>query len=387
MSMVSDDSCMDDQPRPPLSAQSMDCTRRYVTTVLATSALTGYLLPATLFQLARPFGATKTLQDLAESQRKNPGQIVLPFDLRYNAAFKLARLEQERPEVIWISSSRAGSFRAAHFVPYSFYNLSFTAWTTDQMVDLFERATRFAPPRVAILSLDHFLFAERWEEWFALPRKMRYDLALTYVRSSLLDFARTAARNPAPFRNYASSPTAFVGTQSILHGEGFRSDGSYLYSPAHIADARSRYLNAETLAGSLPRAPGVSSRLKQPIARLAEIAKSRKVKLIGVQLPFIRAGVDLLDREQDGPQRFGAWREFASKQTRDWMQEMGIRFFDLARLTMEHETASFVDAYHLAEAGAARTMLHLLNDPDFRAEFPRIDPSEIRRSLASSPQT
>ncbi|MGJ4906722.1 hydrolase [Bradyrhizobium sp. HKCCYLRH2060] len=378
---------MDDHPRPPPSAQSIDCTRRYVTTVLATSALAGYLLPTALFQLARPFGATRTLHELAESQRKNPEQIVLPFDLRYNAAFKLARLEHERPEVIWISSSRAGAFRAAHFAPYSFYNLSFTAWTTDQMVELFERATRQAPPRVAILSLDHFLFAERWEEWFALPRKMHYDFALAYVRSSVLDFARTAARNPTPFRNYSSAPTAFVGTQSIVHEEGFRSDGSYVYSPAHIADARSRYLNAETLAGSLPRAPGVSPRLEQPIARLAKIAKSREVKLIGVQLPFIRAGVDLLDREQSGPQGFGAWREFASKETRDWLQEIGIRFFDLARLTLEHETVSFVDAYHLAETGAARTMLHLLDDPDFRAEFPRIDPVEIRRSLASSTQT
>ncbi|WP_315782709.1 hydrolase [Bradyrhizobium sp. SZCCHNPS1003] len=379
--MGSNGSRLDDQPQP--SARPIGRTRRYVTTVLATSAFAGYLLPIALFQLARPFGASKGLQDLAESQRDNPEQVVLPFDLRYNAAFKLTRLEQERPEVIWISSSRAGTFRAAHFAPYRFYNLSFTAWTTDQMVGLFERATRHTPPRIAILSLDHFLFAERWEEWFALPRKMHYDLAPTYLRSSLLDFARTAARHPAPFRNYVNAPTAFVGTQSIFREEGFRSDGSYLYSPGHIADARSRYMNAETLAESLPRGAGVSSWLKQPIARLAEIARSRKVKLIGVQLPFIRAGVDLLDREQGGPMGFGAWREFAAGQTRDWLYEIGIRFFDLARLPMEDETASFVDAYHLAESGSARTMLHLLNDPDFRAEFPRIDPANIRRSLAS----
>jgi hypothetical protein len=374
---------MIDQPQAP-NSPPIDLTRRYVTTVLAASTLAGYLPPVGLLHAARPFGASARLEDLAEAQRENEEQIVLPFDLRYNAAFKLARIEQEHPEIIWISSSRAGTFRASLFAPYPFYNLSFTAWTTGQMTDLFERATQRERPRIAILSLDHFLFADRWEEWFAIPRKMHYDHPLTYVRSSLLDFARTATRHPAPFRNYLNAPTPFLGTQSIYHQEGFRFDGSYLYSPGHLADARSRYMNAETLAGALPRASGLSSWLMQPIARLAEIARARGVKLMAIQLPFIRAGIDLLDREQDGAHGFGAWRDFAARETREWLRGLGIPLFDLARLPMEDEMASFVDAYHLAEAGAAKVVLHLLNDPDFRVEFPKIDPSQIQRHLARS---
>ncbi len=350
--------------------------------VLATAALAGYLLPVGLFRLARPFGAAARLEDLADSQRDNPDQIVLPFDLRYNAAFKLARLEQENPEIVWISSSRAGAFRASLFAPYRFYNLSFTAWTTSQLADLFDRATQRLRPRVAILSLDHFLFADRWEEWFATTRRMHYDHSLTYLRGSLLDFARTATRHPEAFRDYLRTPSTFVGPQSIVHQEGFRSDGSYVYSAGHVSDARSRFMNAETLAQTLPRAPGLSSRLKQPIARIAEMARSRGIALIGVQLPFIRAGVQLLDREQHGPLGFGAWREFASNETRSWLHDLGIPLFDLGRLAMTDESSSFVDAYHLAEAGAARVMLHLLNAPDFRAEFPRIDPARIELDLA-----
>ena len=372
---------MKDQPQPHHSPPP-NPTRRYVTTVLAASALAGYLSPVGLFHAARPFGAAMRLQDLAESQRDNPEQIVLPFDLRYNAAFKLARLEQERPEVIWISTSRAGTFRAALFAPYRFYNLSFTAWTTSQMADLFERATQRLRPRVAILSLDHFLFANRWEEWFAIARKMHYDQSLTYMQSSLLDFARTATRHPATFRDYLNAPSAFIGTQSIFREEGFRSDGSYLYSPGHVADARLRYMNAETLAETLPRAAGISPWLKRPIERLAEIARSRGVKLVGVQLPFIRAGVDLLDRDQNGPHGFGAWREFAADETREWLRKLEISFFDLARMPMADESTSFVDAYHLADAGATRVMLHLLNNPDFRAEFENVDSSRIEPDLA-----
>jgi hypothetical protein len=372
---------MKDQ-RQPAQSPPANLTRRYVTTVLAASALAGYLPPAGLFHAARPFGASMRLQDLADSQRDNPEQIVLPFDLRYNAAFKLARLEQERPEVIWISTSRAGTFRAALFAPYRFYNLSFTAWTTGQTLDLFDRATQRQRPRIAILSLDHFLFADRWEEWFALTRKMHYDHPITYLRSSLLDFARTATRHPAAFKDYVSTPSVFVGTQSIVQQEGFRNDGSYLYSPGHVADARSRFMNAATLADTLPRATGLSSSLKQPVGRLAELARSRGIKLIGVQLPFIRAGIDLLDREQYGSHGFGAWREFATAQTRDWLRQIGIPLFDLARLPMTNEKSSFVDAYHLADAGAAEVMLHLLRDPDFRAEFPNIDLSRIERDLS-----
>ncbi|CCD83606.1 conserved exported protein of unknown function [Bradyrhizobium sp. ORS 285] len=359
------------------SSRPTNLTRRYVTTVLATSALAGYLLPVGLFQLARPFGAAARLEDLAGSQRDNPDQIVLPFDLRYNAAYKLARLEQEHPEIVWLSSSRAGTFRASLFAPYRFYNLSFTAWTTSQLADLFDRATQRLRPRVAILSLDHFLFADRWEEWFATTRRMHYDHSFKYLSASLLDFARTATRHPDTFRDYLRAPSAFVGTQSIAHQEGFRSDGSYVYSAGHVSDARSRFMNAETLAQTLPRAPGLSSRLKQPIARLAELARSRGITLFGVQLPFIRAGVELLDREQDGPVGFGAWREFASDETRSWLRGLGIPLFDLARLPMADESSSFVDAYHLAEAGAARVMLHLLSAPDFRAQFPSIDPAGI----------
>ncbi len=373
-----------DERQPPALAQTPDVSRRYAMRVLATSALVGYLPPIGLFQAGRPFGASATLDELAVWQRDDPEQIVLPFDLRYNAAFKLARIEQEKPEIIWISSSRAGTFRAALFAPYRFYNLSFTAWTTGQMAELFERATKRHRPRIAILSLDHFLFADRWEEWFAITRKMHYDGPLTYMRASLLDFARTATRHSAVFRDYLSAPTHFVGTQSIFHQEGFRDDGSYVYSTGHLADARSRFLNAQTLAETLPRASGLSSRLMQPIVRIAEIARARDVKLIGVQLPFIRAGVDMLDREQDGLFGFGTWREFATEATRTWLHATGIPMFDLGRLPMEDETISFVDAYHPSEGGAARVMLQLLKSPDFRNQFPRTDPVRIELGMPAT---
>src|SRR4051794_39421662 len=115
---------------------------RYLAIVLTTAFVLGYIFPVGLFYAVRPFGATSTLSQLAERQAQTPDLIFLPFDLRYNGEFKLDRVADIRPDVLCISTSRAGTLQAASFKPYRFYNMSYTAWTTEQLADAFERATR-----------------------------------------------------------------------------------------------------------------------------------------------------------------------------------------------------------------------------------------------------
>jgi len=47
-----------------------------------------------------------------------------------------------KPEIVYISSSRAGEFREQMFRPYSFHNLLFTAWTVDQVTTILDRVSR-----------------------------------------------------------------------------------------------------------------------------------------------------------------------------------------------------------------------------------------------------
>src|SRR5215475_11326215 len=138
----------------------MSRTRRYLTIVLITAFFAGYVPLIGLFYAAQPFAASATIFQLAALQANNPNLIVLPFDLRYNGAFKLDRIEKERPDVLCISTSRAGTLNASMFKPYSFYNASFTAWTTEQLADIFDRATSSTAPRVVIISIDYFLFTD-----------------------------------------------------------------------------------------------------------------------------------------------------------------------------------------------------------------------------------
>jgi hypothetical protein len=352
----------------------MKTAPRYLAIVLITAFVIGYIFPVGLFYAARPFGAAATLAQLADRQAKTPDLVFLPFDLRYNGAFKLDRIATVHPDILCISTSRAGTLTAEMFKPYNFYNMSFTAWTTEQLADMFERATRHAPPRVVILSIDYFLFTDDWDRSYTGARTMIYDRPWTYLRSSISDFVRTAMKHRDVFENYLKAPTRFIGTQAILSEEGYRSDGSYVYSPGHINDARLHYQTATSLVNSMPGAPSMSARQKAPLVRIAELAKQRGIKLIGIQLPFIRSGVDYLDQDESYWHYSGVWREFESDQTRDWLKGLGIAFFDLGRSPIGNDSENFVDAYHTTELGAHRVVQQLLTFPEFRAILPDIEP-------------
>ncbi len=125
----------------------------------------------------------------------------------------------------------------------------------------------------------------------------------------------------------------------------------------------------------------MSERQKEPLVRMARLAQQRGIKLIGIQLPYIRAGVDYLDHNEGYRHYSGVWREFESAQTREWLKSLGITFFDLARSTVDDDKLNFVDAYHTSELGSLRVMQQLLASADFRAILPDIDPAAITQQI------
>jgi hypothetical protein len=369
-----------DQDVPASSDAAALPIRRYIAVLAILFVALSVPLAAVILRLARPFDAIATPAQLADIQARRPDTIILPVDLRYNAAFKLARAAQVQPEIVCFGSSRAGGFHAAMFAPRRFYNLSFTAWTTGQLLDIFERTTRQAHPRVAILELDYFLFADHWQQWFATSRTMIHDRPFRYAMASLGSFLRAAASNRTTFETYYRAPTAFIGPQSIQSQEGFRSDGSYAFSQGHVADAQQHYRTADFFLGTVPPDDAISPRLQTPIVRLAELARERGIRLIAVQLPLIRAGVDLLDHDDSYRPRAGAWRDFESESTRSWLADLGIPLFDLARSPIDDDPDNFIDAIHLSENGMDKAMRELWATPGFRAA---IDPGASDSAVPS----
>jgi hypothetical protein len=352
--------------------------RRYIIIVALLFLAVGAPLAEFVVGLARPFDALATPAQLAAIQAQRPETVILPVDLRFNAAFKLPRIVEVQPEIICFGSSRAGGFRADMFAPHRFYNMSYTGWTADQVLDIFDRTTRETHPRVVILELDYFLFANHWQQWFAIPRTMIHGRPFRYAMESLGSYLRAAIRNRAPFDAYRAAPTRFVGPESIRNEEGFRSDGSYENSKAHIVFAQRQFLNAEHFVGTVPPDYGISPGLQAPIEQIAVLARQRGIKLVAVQLPLLGSGVDVLDHDQSYGPRAGAWRDFESPGTRAWLAGLGIPLFDLARSPIDDDPDNFIDSVHLTDRGMEKAMAELRADPAFPAA---IDPDAPRAPI------
>jgi hypothetical protein len=340
------------------------------------------LFAASVEFIGARIGATITLDQLAKIQSVEHDKIVMPFDLRYWAALKLPRVAIDKPDIIYISSSRAGAARAQMFAPYSFYNMSFTAWTLDQVIDIFDRATRENAAQIAIVELDYFMFTDTWEG-ANLKNSMIFDRPMQYLLTSTVDMLRSAARHPSLLSYLRAPARPFIGTQAILVNEGFRFDGSYVYSVGHTKDSTEHRINAETLVQAIPGGVAISTKQMGLLRKLAALAQQRHVTLVGIQLPFFKEGVDYLDTNQFYHLYSGVWREFESASARETFQEMGIHFFDLAHDSLNSEKENFFDAYHPSNLGMLRSMQSLLRFTEFRNLFPAIEPKRIDKQIAN----
>ena len=332
----------------------------YVLITLTTVAL----LAATFALLVSRFGSGISPSDMADMHARNPDMVALPFDLRYYSAYKLRRAEWIAPELVVLGSSRGGSFQAKQFAPHAFYNMSFTAWTFEQLTDEFERLLQVVHPRIVILPLDFFMFSDQWES-SSNDRAMIYDQP-RYLKTSIANLLRTLYVNPNLLSQAIHS--SFLGIQAMSSKEGFRADGSYLYSTEYINYSAERRLNGEFFISSFPGGATMSEDGKAQLKRFASLARERNVTLVAIQLPILTAAVDILDHSESYHPYAGVWRAFGSPANRAWLEGLGIHFFDLSHSDMDQDPSYFIDAAHLSEKGMAELITRLHQD----AEFSRI---------------
>jgi hypothetical protein len=220
------------------------------------------------------------------------------------------------------------------------------------------------------------MFTDAWVVANA-DRSMIFDRPLQYIRSSAVDLIRTVLRQPAMLLKYGQLPDAkrdLVGTPAVLNQEGFRYDGSYRFSLVRLAQSRKTNLTANFLVQAMPGSPSISQKQMASLQRLSDIARERGISLVGIQLPYIKEGIEYLDTNESYHSYSGVWREFESAETRDRFAKMGIKFFDLARTVAGDDKSNFIDAFHPSEIGMLEVMRELLKHPDFRGEFPKINP-------------
>jgi hypothetical protein len=181
------------------------------------------------------------------------------------------------------------------------------------------------------------------------------------------------------------------GPAAIARQQGFRSDGSLLSDPETRAEAPvNNHLLARIFAavqdGDGAR-PGAAQ--MQALREIGELGRQRNLTLVGIQLPIIKAAVDVLDSDKDWNEYRavdrGTWRLLRSAEMRRNLQAMGINFFDLTGDPVAGESRAFIDPAHPSEYGIGMAFLHALNsDHELRQLFPRLDVMALQTALTKA---
>jgi len=365
-----------------------------VSAFFAALAVTAALLIGCLEFVAAISGAVWTPRMLAQKQIDDPSVLVLPNDLRYFAALKLAHIAVIQPEVVFIGSSRCNELRSVMFRPYDFYNACLSAWTLPQFVKMFDMVTRVSHPRVVMFSMDYFAFSDVYAGVEA-KRDAEFSEGFGFHIANLATLLSALTDPAAPTRWHLSryltgepyrEPTdgmVLLGISADRAVAGFRYDGSFLYqrplidsAPEHNADVHYGLLSA------IPGAAHVSATQMAHLRELSELAKARNVKLVGVQLPILGTVVDFMEHDKDYWDYAGVWREFAGEKVQNEIRSYGISFFDLSRSSVTQDSRNFIDPAHPNESGMLGAFVELLDNPEFASIFPKINPETLRAEHA-----
>jgi hypothetical protein len=331
---------------------------------------------------------------LATAQAADHDLVVMPSDLPYWGEFKLAQIARQQPDIITLGTSRCGEFRAEMFKPYKFYNACFTAWSFDQQADMLKRILAVSKPKVVILDLDYFMFTNSYADGY-LDRSQIFGHT-PWIGDALSRTAKGFLKRPQ--RMFSAAPEFLfnrahagsdnlpvLGIEAILNGDGYRWDGSYVYSKGQLAQAPIN--NADITYGlinAVPGAPQMAQRQIDALARVAKIARDAGVTLIGLQLPFLGTAVEYIDNYPPYHEYAGNWRQFQTKATHKLFSDLGIMFFDLARDPINKDQRYFIDAMHPGEAGTAEALLRIVANRDCRSILPRLDIKELQNTYADA---
>jgi hypothetical protein len=341
--------------------------------VLAFSSLEGF---------AWRLGETVPLSRLASDQHGAPRMIWMGGEGRNFPLFKIRRAVIERPDVVVLGHSRAGEFRSAMFKPYSFYSLSLTAWTFDQYADILRTLLNEAVhPRVIIFNLDFFMFNARYDALWTDKLMAPQMSPLREHIEALVRSIRILKSQPTVYRKIwrrvsAVDGSDLRGASAIIQDGGFRLDGSINYGAELRAGAGKNNMEDDATLGAMPLlfADHMDGEAKKRFERFIQLCKDNGIAPIGIQMPALRKLMVRVESES----RYGIYREFQSHETREWLNSLGVIFFDFLNMPKWTEQYRyFIDVVHSTELVNLAVIGKMARDEKFQRVLPRINPNNL----------
>jgi len=342
-----------------------------------------FLLPLTVIAIlgtgiALLCGELLPVRVVAWLQTRGKPFVFLPQLSDHTYRLKLEAVLRRRPEVLALGSSRANQWRSAMFRPTGFYNAANAVFAVRDFHRMLEEFGNFTP-RVIIFSVDYFTFVPAFE--WVYRHQSRSDLGgwtspeqIQIVQGVFAELAR----NPrVPWASHNGVPA--LGLAAIRTGVGFRLDGSYHYGPRDPVDGESTVAAIE--AGTqwpLRPATWLDDAPLRDFERFTDLARRKGIALVGVTMPFVPEVRAAMERSP----LYGAWRQFESPETREWIRKQGVIYFDFGKLeSFGGRPNEFADPFHPSEPAYIRMLLSMLADDKFRALFPNLDARELEERL------
>jgi len=365
--------------------QKLDEIRRYLLTLVCAAVCVSSVFGVTFYWFMEYSDIAPIPRVMAARQASDASVVAWDGSANFWGDLKLHRIWDEKPEVIMVGSSRGGQLRSRMFRPYSFHNASFTAWNLDQTTDFIARVTSKFKPRVVIVALDYFMFTDVYADGVLRQRQMYYGRDLKFEAIVWRNLITRLYQSPVFGRELTGRPSDkkhFIGLDAIRLSAGYRWDGSFQYPVRGDINQRKIPYNHLAFTSAFPGAPTAEKRQLAALERLAALAKLEGFILVGIQLPILKPAIDFLDYDKGFWYYSGVWRDFKSDTMKSRFRELGIHYFDLTGSPLTADTANFYDSYHANEMGMLRSIIDLIEDPEFRVIFPKLDVEGLRSDLS-----
>ena len=304
------------------------------------------------------------------------------FDIHYR--FKLARVEQEKPDLLVIGQSRMGSLRSQMFQPYSFYNLFRPSWPITVYTEMLNRIPKDYSPKVIIFSLDFFMFNSKYGDYYYSTSSPNADkqpvlhdhinmirkVFIAICRDPLLIFS-------SPAHSIRGVPT--IGLLPNFIGTGYRSDGSGS-AKVHGPEIQSDLLKTVKWNGD-PSFYYCDAMQPGEMAHLEEFAKAahdRGIALIAIQMPIY--GPVLHGIETNG--HYGILDDYRKHLADGYFDKLGIVALDYSDFPpYSNERRYFSDTVHSNEVVAGAVVLKMASDPRVKALLPNLDVGDLQKRV------
>jgi hypothetical protein len=311
----------------------------------------------------------------------------------YGAAFsdRAYRLKVEaarriRPDVLALGPSRMNQWRSAMFAPLRFYNAGNCVYVQRDFRRVLEDLGD-PLPRIVLFSIDYYTFDPAWDTWFEYVSREDVPKWGTAGHSAILRrLGEAVSKEPRLLLARAREPIygqSAIGLRAIQLGNGFRIDGSFQYGTALTQSEPPD--TVESVLGRIRRSepPFMASAVldderRDELKRFVELAHSRRIKLVGITMPYAPEVVQALNRSAS----HGAWKQFQDPQFATWLEQLGVVYFNFTNLeTFGGRAEEFVDPFHPSEAAYVRMLLTMLGDARFQELVPAVRASALRDRL------